>query len=111
MAKNHIQPGDTLTIAAPATVASGAVVIAGSIAGIALGGAASGAPCDVAVSGVFLLPKVAADNVTLGAPIYWDATAGLATIDDDTGSNPRLGTAVAAAAASTGTVKVRLVQL
>lgn len=38
MAKNYIQPGDTVTILAPVSVASGGVVIAGSIAGIAQGG-------------------------------------------------------------------------
>ena len=109
MATNLVQPGHTLTIPAPATVASGGVVIAGSIVGIALGAAASGKPCDVAVSGVFDLPKVAADNVTLGAPIFWDSTEGLATVTAT--DNVRLGSAVAAAAASTGTVAVRLVSL
>ena len=106
MAKNFIQPGDTVTIPAPAAVASGGVVIAGSIAGIALGDAASGEPVDVKTSGVWQLPKVAADNVTLGAPIYWASGTGLATITAS--GNTKIGVAVEAAAASTGTVKVRL---
>lgn len=109
MAKNFIQPGNTLTIPAPADVQSGGVVLAGSIAGIAQNDAAAGEPCDVSVSGVWELPKVAADAVTVGAPIFW--AGALATIDDDEGDNPRLGTAVEAAAASTATVKVRLAQL
>ncbi|AXQ95684.1 DUF2190 family protein [Cereibacter azotoformans] len=104
--KNFVQPGDTLTIPAPASVLSGQPVIAGEIVGIASGDAASGAAVDVATSGVFELPKVAADAVTLGAPIYWDAEAELATTTET--DNIKLGVAVAAAAASTATVRVRL---
>ncbi len=106
MAKNYIQPGDTVTILAPVPVASGSVVIAGSIAGIAQGDAAIGAAVDVATSGVWELPKVAADNLPLGAPIYWASGTGLATFTAS--GNTKIGVAVEAAAASTGTVKVRL---
>ncbi|MDP3961301.1 MAG: DUF2190 family protein [Pseudorhodobacter sp.] len=105
MAKNYVQPGDTLTIPAPATVASGGVVIAGDIKGIAQGDAASGALVDVATSGVWELPKVAANAFTLGAKVYWDAVAALATTTAT--GNTLLGVAVAAAGASTATVQVR----
>lgn len=108
MATNYIQPGENLTIPAPATVTSGAPVFAGSIVGIALGDAASGESCDMATCGVWEIAKVAADDVSLGAPIYWDETAELATIDDDTGANPKLGVAVAAAGNGVGAVNVRL---
>lgn len=108
MATNFIQRGDNLTIPAPATVTSGAPVIAGEIVGIALGDAASGASVDVATSGVFEIAKVAADDMALGDVIYWDASAELATIDDDSGANARLGVAVAAAGTGTGAVNVRL---
>jgi predicted RecA/RadA family phage recombinase len=73
VATNYIQPGNFLTIPAPAPVASGGVVIAGQIVGVATGDAASDAPVDVAVTGVFRLPKVAADNIALGAAVYWNA--------------------------------------
>lgn len=106
MATNYIQAGDTITITAPAAVASGGVVIAGSIAGIAQGDAAIGASVDVATCGVWELPKVAANAFNLGAAVYWDATAGLAT--STASGNTKIGVAVEAAAASTGTVKVRL---
>lgn len=104
--RNFIQVGDTLTIPAPAAVLSGDVVIAGEIKGIAAGHAASGAPVDVQTSGVFDLPKVAANSFTLGAAVYWNATAGLAT--STASGNTRLGVAVEAAAASTATVRIRL---
>ncbi|SEO04143.1 Predicted phage recombinase, RecA/RadA family [Paracoccus alcaliphilus] len=107
MAKNFIQPGNTLTIPAPAGVLSGDVVIAGEIVGIAQGDAGAGEPCDVTTVGVWELPKVAADAVTVGAPIYWDADDSLATTT--AAGNTRLGTAVEAAASGAATVKVRLI--
>ena len=57
MATNFVQAGSQITIPAPDLVSSGAVVIAGSIVGVALGGAASGQPVDVAVTGIWELPK------------------------------------------------------
>ncbi len=104
--KNFVQAGSNLTIPAPAIVASGGVVIAGEIIGIANGSAASGALVDLTTTGVFELPKVGADAFTLGAPVYWDATPGLATTTAT--DNTRIGVAVAAAGASTATVLVRL---
>lgn len=106
MARNYIQPGDTLTIPAPAAVLSGAPVIVGDIVGIAQGNAASGAPVDVAMRGVWELPKVAANSFALGARVYWNAGNGLAT--STASGNTLLGVAVEAAAADTGTVKMRL---
>lgn len=106
MATNFIQRGDNLTIPAPATVTSGAPVIAGEIVGVALGDATSGATVDVATCGVFELSKVAADDMALGDVIYWDDSAELATITAT--DNTKLGVAVAAAGTDTGAVNVRL---
>ena len=102
--RNFIQSGVNLTIPAPAEVTSGGVVIAGNIIGIAAGNAANGAPVDVVTSGVFELPKVAANAFTLGAPVYWDGTLATSTAS----GNTKIGVAVAAAVASTGAVRVRL---
>lgn len=106
MATNFIQAGDTITIPAPATVESGGVVIAGDIVGIAQGDAASGAPVDVKTSGVWELPKVAANNFTLGSKAYWDAGDDLTTTTAT--DNTLLGVAIEAAPADTATVRVRL---
>ena len=105
--RNHIQPGRTLTIPAPAAVLSGGVVIAGSIIGVANGAAAEGAPVDVDVEGVFSLPKVAALAIAVGDLVYWDAVAGLA--NKTAAGNKKLGYATEAAANPSGTVAVRLV--
>ena len=50
--KNYIQPGDMLTVTAPANVASGAGVLIGSIFGVAANAALSGASMEMAVEGV-----------------------------------------------------------
>lgn len=104
--KNFVQVGDSLTIPSPADVRSGEPVIAGNIVGIAQGHAASGAPVDVQTSGVFDLPKTAANAFTLGAPVYWNAAGKLAT--STASGNTKLGVAVEAAPAETATVRVRL---
>lgn len=106
MARNFIQPGDTVTIPAPAAVTSGGVVIAGNIAGIAQGDAASGEPVDVKTSGVWQLPKVGADIATLGVAIYWNSTTKLATVTAS--GNTKIGVAVEAAGAGVASIKVRL---
>lgn len=111
MAENYIQAGSVVTVPAPALVSSGGVVIAGSIAGVAIGSASAGQSVDVAVTGIFELPKVAAENMTLGAPVYWNGASGLVTLDAASGANKRLGTVVKAAAATVGTVAVRLVSV
>lgn len=69
--RNYIQPGNTLTLTAPAAIVSGDVVAVGSIIGVANGDAANGAPVDVDTVGVFRLPKVAALAIAAGDVVYW----------------------------------------
>jgi len=104
--RNYIQPGNTLTLTAPAEIASGAVVIVGSIIGVANGDAENGAPVDVDTVGVFRLPKVAALAIAAGDKVYWDAGAKLVT--KTAASNTLLGVATEAAANPSPNVSVRL---
>ena len=106
MAKNFIQAGDTVTIPAPAAVASGGVVIAGAIIGVAQGDAASGASVDVKTSGVWELPKVGADVATLGDSTYGNSKSGRETVTAS--GNTKIGVAVEAAGAGVASIKVRL---
>ena len=107
MARNYIQAGEVITIAAPAAVASGGVVQAGAIIGVAKGAAEFGKPVDVACGGVWTLPKVAAQAYAgVGVVVYWDSAAGLVT--SAASGNTKLGVAVESVTAGTGTVKVRL---
>jgi predicted RecA/RadA family phage recombinase len=104
--RNYVQPGDTLTLTAPAEIISGGVVIVGSIIGVANGDAANGAPFDVDTVGVFTLPKVSALGIAAGDVVYWDATAGL--VNKTASGNTKLGVATAAAANPSASVTVRL---
>ncbi|MDP3263910.1 MAG: DUF2190 family protein [Tabrizicola sp.] len=109
MAANYQSVGNHLTIPAPELVSSGGVVIVGSIAGVALGSAAAGEPVDVAVTGIWELPKVGAQTLSLGEPVYWDSTADLVT--ETASDNTRLGTVAKAAGPGVATVAVRLVSI
>ncbi len=97
MSKNYIQPGETITVAAPATTTSGSLVVVGSLIGVAELDAASGADVQIATEGVFSLPKVTTDVVTQGDKLYWDSVAGKLTVTPGTNSKPLVGFARAAA--------------
>ena len=104
--KNYVQEGKTITVTAPAAVASGQFVTVGAIRGVAAFDAAQGEPVEVATEGVFTLPKVAADNIGVGDLLYWTGTA--CTKTAGTGSKPLVGVATKAAAVNVTTVQVKL---
>jgi predicted RecA/RadA family phage recombinase len=102
--RNYVQPGDVITVPAPAAVASGDGVLVGALFGIAGTDAASGAPVEIKTNGVFDLPKTSAQAWTVGAAIYWTGTVAT-TVDTD---NTLIGKAVDVAANPSGTGRVRL---
>lgn len=106
--KNYVQPGNTITLAAPYAVAPGDGLLVGSIFGVASGDAASGEPIEAALVGVFDLKKVASQAWAAGDKVYWDNTAKEAT--KTTTSNTLIGVAVAAVAGGAGDLigRVRL---
>ena len=57
--KNYVQPGNTITLAAPYAVTSGDGLLVGSIFGVAAGDAANAETVEVALTGVFDLKNVA----------------------------------------------------
>jgi predicted RecA/RadA family phage recombinase len=107
--KNYIQPGKTITVLAPADRTSGAPVKVGGIFGVAAFTALSGAELEVTVEGVFELAK---DNnlvISQGDWLYYDAANDW--LDKTSSGSPtpqRVGYAVAAAAQTATTVKVKL---
>lgn len=79
MAKNYVQLGDTITVTAGGVVVSGQGVLAGTLFGVAQYSAASGAQVELAMEGVFDLPKAPVDVIAEGAAVYWDNTSGRVT--------------------------------
>lgn len=105
--KNFIQPGDVVSVTAPADVASGVGVKVGVLFGIAVRDAASGTPIDIQTSGVVEIAKTSAQAWTEGVAIYWNDTQKVATTASTAG-NLLIGAAVAAAANPSPTGTVRL---
>ncbi len=75
MAKNFVQPGKVMTHTATGTVTSGQVLAIGALLGVALNSAVTGGAVEVAVEGVFEVPKVSTAVIAKGARILWDVSA------------------------------------
>ena len=104
--QNFVQPGNTIPITAPVGgLSSGDPVLSGSCFGVAAADAAAGATVEIALTGVFDLPKHSGDVVTVGAPLYWNGTNVSTTQGSD---DVLIGAATAAAGGSAATVRVRL---
>jgi predicted RecA/RadA family phage recombinase len=104
--KNLVKKGDVLSLTAPYDRTSGQGMKVGSIFGVAIADALSGAAVEAQVVGVFELNKTSAQAWTQGAKIYWDDTAKEATSVST--SNTLIGVATEAAANPSSTGKVRL---
>lgn len=102
--KNYVAPGDTLTVTAPATVLSGGAVLVGSLFGVASTDALIGAEVSINTSGVYDLPKTAAQAWTAGALLYWSGTA----VTNVASTNKLIGVAARAELAAATVGRVRL---
>lgn len=104
--QNYVQPGNIIPVTAPVGgVSSGDPVLSGSLFGIATGTAEAGDTVEIALTGVYDLPKHSGDVVTVGALLYWDGTEVSITSSTD---SVLIGAATAAAGGSAATVRVRL---
>lgn len=82
MATNFVQNGNTIAITATANIARGAAVIVGDLIAVAITDIASGRTGDGFVSGVFHLPKLAADVIPAGKKVFIkDGVVQLASAD------------------------------
>jgi predicted RecA/RadA family phage recombinase len=107
--KNFIQHGDTLTATAPAGgVSSGDGVLIENLFGVAATDADAGDEVELAVVGVYELPKVSTDTIVAFQRVYWDATEKKVTETDNTDSHYPIGVATEAAGNGATIVKVRL---
>ena len=103
--KNFIQPGGTITVPAPAAVTSGSLVQVGGLIGVASGDAAEDEDLELVLSGVFELPKVSADAVTVGAALYLKSDGNLTLTSTD---NAYAGVASGGAGSGVGVVRLLL---
>lgn len=107
MAKTYIQPGHTLTVAAPTGgVLSGSGVLIGTLFGIAQSDAAEGAEVEILTEGVVEIGKTSALQIDVGDRLFWDA--GNKVVNKTATAQVCVGVAVSAAANPSGTVKMKL---
>ena len=104
--KNFVQPGDVVSVTAPAAVASGQGVLVGALFGVAVNAAASGASVEIATTGVHNLAKTTGQAWTQGALVYWDNTNRLVTTTAS--GNTLIGNCLVAAASGDTVGTVRL---
>lgn len=104
--KNFVQPGDVVGVTAPYAVTPGAGVLVGSLFGVAINTAASGAEVEIATTGVFDLAKATGAAWTVGQRLYWDDSA--KNLTGTAGSNKLVAVAVAAAASGDAVGRARL---
>lgn len=72
MATNYVQPGNTITLAAPYDRTTGQGAQVGSIFGVALSTVLNTVNGEFGISGVWELTKVGSQAWTQGVKIYWD---------------------------------------
>lgn len=108
-----IHDGHAIDYTPGSDVAAGDVVVQGELVGVAKQPIAANTLGALAVVGVFDFPKATGlgEAISVGADVYWDATAGEATTEEGSGSvNKKIGRSVAAATDDDETVRVRLSQ-
>lgn len=104
--KNFIKPGCMMTVPAPADTLSGDLVVIGALFGIAATSALTGVDVEVKCGGVYDLAKAAGQSWTVGAAVYWDATAKVITTTAAT--NLKVGVVAGAAVSAAVVGRVRL---
>ncbi len=104
--KNFVQPGETITLIAPAATPAGQGVLVGFLFGVAVTTVASGQPVECDTRGVFNLAKTTGEAWTQGAVLYWNDTT--KAITTTVGTNRIVGRAAAAAASGDTTGLVYL---
>jgi len=105
MATNFIQDGDTISVVAPSTTASGDGVQVGLLFGVAITDAGSGDDVQIKTTGIWRLPKVTTETWAVGNQIYWDDGNSRCTTVDN---NVPIGVAMGITANPSATGLVRL---
>lgn len=104
--KTFLQPGDTISVTAPADVTAGNPVQVGQLFGLAVHDALETESVEIARKGVYTVDEATSGETwTAGELIYWDGTA----FTDTPGAGDLLvGYAAAAKGSGTTTAKILL---
>lgn len=94
--KNFVQPGNVVTIPAPADVTSGKLVVVGSLVGVAQKAALSGADLPLLTEGVVEYAKTSALAIAVGDKLYFDSAANV--VNKTSSGNTLVGVAIAVSA-------------
>jgi len=105
MEATYVNPGMSVPYTATSALAAGQVIVQGQLVGVVPHPVESGQSCALAIQGVFDFNK-ATGAISVGALVYWDDTAKVATTTST--GNVLIGKCIRAAAASDSRVRVRL---
>lgn len=108
MAKNHIQKGSAMpyTNATGSDIASGDVVVVGTLVGIAMGDIADTATGELAIEEVWEVAKAAPLVIAQGDLLYWDTAD--SNVNKTATDNTLAGVAFAGAVSAATTVYIKL---
>lgn len=104
--KNYVQPGDTITFAAPYARSSGEAALLTAVFGVAVADVANGAEGEWVTVGVFDITALTTDTPAVGAKLYWDDTNKRLTTTS--AGNTYVGTCLKAKANGETTARCRL---
>lgn len=104
--KTYVQPGETLSLAPSADVASGVGHLFGTLFGVATADVLSGVAGPFITEGVVTIAKTSALAISVGDRLFWDATNKV--VNKTTTAQQCVGVAVEAAANPSATVKMKL---
>lgn len=104
--KNYVKTGVVVSLLATAAVASGGLVLAGNLVGVAQASAAIGDPVEVVTLGEYLLPKDPAAVFTQGEEVWLDPATLL--LGEKAAGKHLIGVATGAAGNGVDVVQVRL---
>lgn len=104
--KNFVQPGNSIDVAAPADVLSGAAVRIASLLGYAITDALSGENLSITVEGVVSAQKLASDVMAVGVKVNYNTATG--NVQLATSTLDGVGTIVEAAGNGATEVKIKL---
>ena len=112
MTATYIHEGSSIDYTPTVDVTAGDVIVQNELVGVAKLDIPANTLGSLAVVGVFDFPKATGlgSAITAGADVYWDATTGVATTDDGTGTNKKIGRTITASTDADTTTRVRMSQ-